>query len=54
MASHPLTIMFWPESAYGPTNQCIGLASILHDVGKLMIPAEVLNKPSLEVVYDGA
>ena len=33
MASHPLTIMFWPESAYGPTNQCIGLASILRGLG---------------------
>jgi MGT family glycosyltransferase len=29
----PLTIMFWPESAYGPTNQCIGLAAILRDRG---------------------
>ena len=27
--SRPLTVMFWPESAYGPTNQCIGLAAIL-------------------------
>lgn len=27
----PLTIMFWPESAYGPTNQCIGLAAILRE-----------------------
>ncbi|TRW79685.1 glycosyl transferase [Mycolicibacterium sp. 018/SC-01/001] len=37
MASHPLTIMFWPESAYGPTNQCIGLASILRDRGHRII-----------------
>jgi hypothetical protein len=25
----PLTMLFWPESAYGPTNQRIGLADIL-------------------------
>ncbi|KMO73528.1 glycosyltransferase [Mycolicibacterium obuense] len=37
MASHPLTIMFWPESAYGPTNQCIGLASILRDRGHRIV-----------------
>ena len=33
----PLTIMFWPESAYGPTNQCIGLADILHDRGHTIV-----------------
>jgi MGT family glycosyltransferase len=33
----PLTIMFWPESAYGPTNQCIGLASILRDRGHTIV-----------------
>ncbi len=32
-----LTIMFWPESAYGPTNQCIGLASILRDRGHRIV-----------------
>jgi MGT family glycosyltransferase len=35
--STPLTIMFWPESAYGPTNQCIGLASILRDRGHTIV-----------------
>jgi MGT family glycosyltransferase len=34
---HPLTIMFWPESAYGPTNQCIGLAAILRDRGHTIV-----------------
>ena len=29
--------MFWPESAYGPTNQCIGLAAILHDRGHTIV-----------------
>ena len=33
----PLTIMFWPESAYGPTNQCIGLAAILRDRGHTVL-----------------
>lgn len=32
-----LTIMFWPESAYGPTNQCIGLAAILQDRGHRIV-----------------
>jgi MGT family glycosyltransferase len=29
--------MFWPESAYGPTNQCIGLAAILRDRGHTIV-----------------
>ena len=29
--------MFWPESAYGPTNQCIGLASILRERGHSIV-----------------
>ncbi|MGB3483813.1 MAG: nucleotide disphospho-sugar-binding domain-containing protein [Mycobacterium sp.] len=33
----PLTIMFWPESAYGPTNQCIGLAAILRERGHRIV-----------------
>jgi MGT family glycosyltransferase len=37
MASKALTIMFWPESAYGPTNQCIGLATILRDRGHRIV-----------------
>jgi MGT family glycosyltransferase len=36
-APTPLTIMFWPESAYGPTNQCIGLAAILRDRGHRIV-----------------
>ena len=36
-SSKPLTIMFWPESAYGPTNQCIGLAAILRDRGHRIV-----------------
>ena len=37
MSTPPLTIMFWPESAYGPTNQCIGLAAILRDRGHTIV-----------------
>lgn len=37
MASEALTIMFWPESAYGPTNQCIGLAAILASRGHRIV-----------------
>ena len=36
-SSTPLTVMFWPESAYGPTNQCIGLAAILRDRGHSIV-----------------
>jgi len=36
-ATTPLTIMFWPESAYGPTNQCIGLAAILRERGHRIV-----------------
>lgn len=36
-AARPLTVMFWPESAYGPTNQCIGLAAILRDRGHRIV-----------------
>lgn len=35
--STPLTIMFWPESAYGPTNQCIGVAAKLRERGHRII-----------------
>lgn len=35
--SNPLTIMFWPESAYGPTNQCIGVAAKLHERGHRIV-----------------
>lgn len=32
-----LTVMFWPESAYGPTNQCIGVAAKLRDRGHTIV-----------------
>src|SRR4051794_26128268 len=33
----PLTVMFMPESAYGPTNQCIGLGKVLLDRGHRVV-----------------
>ncbi|MCV7228098.1 glycosyltransferase [Mycolicibacterium komossense] len=35
--TEPLTIMFWPESAYGPTNQCIGVATKLRERGHQIV-----------------
>lgn len=32
-----LTILFWPESAYGPTNQCIGIGKVLLDRGHRVV-----------------
>ncbi|MGE2729130.1 glycosyltransferase [Mycolicibacterium vaccae] len=32
-----LTVMFWPESAYGPTNQCIGVAAKLRERGHTIV-----------------
>ena len=29
MAERPLTVLFMPESAYGPTNQCVGIGDVL-------------------------
>lgn len=39
--TRPLTVLFLPESAYGPTNQCIGLGKVLLDRGhKVVFAAE--------------
>jgi hypothetical protein len=35
--TEPLTVMFMPESAYGPTNQCIGLGKVLLDRGHRVV-----------------
>jgi len=37
MTERPLTILFMPESAYGPTNQCIGLGDILRRRGHRVV-----------------
>src|SRR5450759_790916 len=33
MTRSPLTILFMPESAYGPTNNCIGIGNVLRQRG---------------------
>lgn len=39
--TRPLTVLFLPESAYGPTNQCVGLGKVLLDRGhKVVFAAE--------------
>lgn len=44
-----LTVLFWPESAYGPTNQCIGIGKVLLDRGhRVVFAAESSWKGRLE------
>jgi MGT family glycosyltransferase len=45
-----LTVLFMPESAYGPTNQCIGLGNILSGRGhRVVFAAEASWQGRLEV-----
>jgi MGT family glycosyltransferase len=37
MSDRPLTILFMPESAYGPTNQCVGLGKVLLERGHRVV-----------------
>ena len=37
MASRQLTVLFMPESAYGPTNQCIGIGKVLLERGHCVV-----------------
>ena len=37
MTSRPLTILFMPESAYGPTNQCVGIGKVLLERGHRVV-----------------
>jgi len=37
MSDRPLTVLFMPESAYGPTNQCVGLGNILLQRGHRVV-----------------
>lgn len=47
-ATRPLTILFMPESAYGPTNQCIGIGKVLMDRGhRVVFAAEASWKGKL-------
>lgn len=48
MTTQPLTILFMPESAYGPTNQCIGVGSALLKRGhRVVFAAEASWKGKL-------
>ncbi|MBA2719188.1 MAG: glycosyl transferase [Chloroflexi bacterium] len=47
--AHPLTILFMPESAYGPTNNCIGIGDVLRKRGhRVVFAAEASWRGRLE------
>ncbi len=49
MAGRPLTALFMPESAYGPTNNCIGIGDVLRRRGhRVVFAAEASWKGRLE------
>jgi MGT family glycosyltransferase len=49
MLHRPLTILFAPESAYGPTNNCIGIGDVLRRRGhRVVFAAEASWKGRLE------
>lgn len=49
MAGRPLTVLFMPESAYGPTNNCIGIGDVLRRRGhRVVFAAEASWKGRLE------
>ena len=49
MSEQPLTILFMPESAYGPTNNCIGIGDVLRRRGhRVVFAAEASWRGRLE------
>ena len=49
MTDRPLTILFLPESAYGPTGNCIGIGNVLRERGhRVVFAAEASWKGKLE------
>ncbi len=49
MTGRPLTILFMPESAYGPTNNCIGIGDVLRRSGhRVVFAAEASWEGKLE------
>ena len=49
MPARPLTVLFMPESAYGPTNNCIGIGDVLRRRGhRVVFAAEASWKGKLE------
>src|ERR1700693_6053147 len=48
MSVSPLTVLFMPESAYGPTNNCIGIGDVLRGRGhRVVFAAEASWKGKL-------
>ncbi|MDT7629255.1 MAG: hypothetical protein QOI50_1185, partial [Pseudonocardiales bacterium] len=37
MSTKPLTVLFMPESAYGPTNNCAGIGDLLRGRGHRVV-----------------
>jgi MGT family glycosyltransferase len=49
MTDRPLTVLFMPESAYGPTNNCIGIGAVLQRRGhRVVFAAEASWRGKLE------
>src|SRR5258705_8204068 len=49
MPARPLTVLFMPESAYGPTNNCVGIGDVLRRRGhRVVFAAEASWKGRLE------
>jgi UDP:flavonoid glycosyltransferase YjiC (YdhE family) len=49
MMAQPLTILFMPESAYGPTNNCVGIGDVLRRQGhRVVFAAEASRNGRLE------
>jgi UDP:flavonoid glycosyltransferase YjiC (YdhE family) len=49
MTTRPLTVLFMPESAYGPTNNCIGIGDVLRRRGhRVVFAAEASWQGKLE------
>ncbi len=49
MTQPPLTILFMPESAFGPTNNCIGIGDVLRRRGhRVVFAAEASWQGRLE------
>src|SRR6478672_7997154 len=49
MAGRPLTVLFMPESAYGPTNNCVGIGHVLRQGGhRVVFAAEASWRGKLE------
>ena len=51
MGDDRLTIVFMPESAYGPTNNCIGIGKVLEFAGE-ELRNMVLDAPNGEIKLD--